>query len=384
MWLASWYPSRVNPFDGDFIQRHARAVSGCCKVQVIYVVKDATRSVTAGREEIVNGNLTEWIIYYQSPQTGIKILDRFLSQRKYNRLYRAATREYIEANGKPDLVNVHIAMKAGLIALWIQKRWGIPFIVSEQWGAYLPEADKRIEDLSFLYRMALERVIRKAAMITVVSHHLGKAIQKHFPGVQYRVIQNVVDTDTFFPLEKMPGDKLQLIHVSNMNYQKNTEAILQALQILNKTHPDFEIDLFGTPNSALVKLISVLGLEDKAFLKGEMPHPQLAKAMQAADALILYSRFETFGCVLIEANACGIPVIVSDLEVFHDLITENMNGIFVKGEDPAELAKKLLEFIEHKNVFNKKEIATITAKKYNFGEIGSQFLHLYNQVLSSR
>ena len=70
----------MDNFDGDFIQRHARAVAGYCSVHVICVIKDVSIS---GKEPVikknVTGNLTEEVIYYNSAKTGLSILDRYLS-----------------------------------------------------------------------------------------------------------------------------------------------------------------------------------------------------------------------------------------------------------------------------------------------------------------
>ncbi|MEP7255115.1 MAG: glycosyltransferase [Ferruginibacter sp.] len=382
LWLTSWYPNRMDNFDGDFIQRHARAVSGFCKVHVIYVVKIKDKLTQPGVEEKLAGNLTEQIIYYKPIQTGIKLLDKFLSQQKYNNLYRKAITTYINTKGKPGCVHVHVALKAGLAALWAKKKWNIPFIVTEHSTVYLPEADERIENFSALYQNWLLQIMKKASLVTVVSDQLGKAIQKYFPFVNYIVLPNVVDTSIFFSVPKQVSNDLQLIHVSNMNYQKNTEAILQAMQLLKQNNVTFKMELFGPANAALHEMIISLGLQNHVTLKGEVLQPELAKAMQRSDVLVLYSRYETFGCVLIEANACGIPVIVSDIEVFHELIQEGNNGIFVQGNDPVALAEKLTSFSMQENSFDKNTIAETTAAKYNFDKVGQQFVDLYNKVSS--
>lgn len=371
----------MDNFDGDFIQRHAKAVAGYCSVHVICVIKDVSIS---GKEPVikknVTGNLTEEVIYYNSAKTGLSILDRYLSQQRYNRLYQKSIKEYIAANGRPQLVHVHVAMKAGPLALWIKRQWNIPFIVSEHWTGYLPDADIKLNDFSPIYLRWLKKALINASAITVVSEYLGKAISKQFPVINYRVIPNVVDTDIFFPADKQPAATTRFIHVSNMTWQKNVEAILQALNILKKGGAQFEMYVFGTVRPKYQQMINELGLEGCVFLKGEVPQPELAKAMQQSDALVLYSRFETFGCVLIEANACGVPVIVSDIEVFHELIEEGRNGIFVKENDPDALAEKLKGFIVQKNTFDKNTITEATATKYNFRRVGQHFIDLYNEL----
>jgi glycosyltransferase involved in cell wall biosynthesis len=381
LWLASWYPNQLSRFDGDFLQRHAKAVSLFCRVHVIYVVKDECRIVTDKykAEETTDSNLTEQIIYYTSFKTRIKILDKYFSQKKYNQLYKRAINRYIANIGKPDLVHVQIAMKAGLAALWIKRKWGIPYIVSEQWTGYLSNADHKISDYPFIYRNWIKHVLTEAFIVSVVSDYLGSAIQNHFQTVEYRVIPNVVDTTIFYPAQNKNSAKTRFIHISNMNYQKNTKAILEALYLL-KNEEAFEIYLFGTHNQQIKNLIKDYALQDHVFIKGEVAQPELADAIRQSDALILYSRFETFGCVIIEANACGIPVIVSDIEVFHELVEDGVNGMFAETEKPKALAQKLKQFILQKNTFDKMAIANAASQKYNFKNVGQQFLDLYKSI----
>ena len=97
--------------------------------------------------------------------------------------------------------------------------------------------------------------------------------------------------------------------------------------------------------------------------------------------MIFFTRYETFGCVIIEANACGLPVIVSDLNVTRENVEENVNGMFVSSEDEDDLSKKVLWYMDNKNTFNKKEIAFYARNKFNYEKISDQFNELYNDVL---
>jgi len=383
LWLASWYPGRLDKFDGDFIQRHARAVALNSDVFVIFVKKDIHLKINSCTTEIITSpNLTEKFIYYNPPKTGFSLFDKYLSYRDYNMHMRNAISDYVKNNGRPGLVHVHIAMKAGINALWAKKKWNIPFIVTEHWTAYLENADQQLSHYSSFFKNGLKQVLKKASAITVVSNYLGKSIQSSFPGIKYSVIPNVVNTDLFYPVQEQDAGKIRFIHISSMNYQKNTEAIILALSLLKDDHP-VELYLYGPVNPSLEALINDIGLQQIAFAQGEVSQEQLSKAIQQSDALILYSRFETFGCVLIEANACGIPVIVSDLQVFHEIIEEGVNGIFAEGENPAALAEKLRQFIAQKDHFNKNEIAAMAAKKYNYKKVGQQFIELYNKTAAT-
>ena len=381
LWLASSYPSKLFPYDGDFVQRHAQAVSLFCDIEVIHVVKDADGMITDDVKEIVNTNkqLTERIIYYRPVKTSIKILDRFLSSLKFKKISRNALKHFVMKNGKPSFVHLHIAIKAGLTALWLKRKFKIPYILTEHWGGYLNEAKPNIKDYNFIYQYYWSKIITQATACTFVS----VVLQKHMTG-KYKiknsfVIPNVVNTDIFYPAQKITSNKISFIHISTLIYQKNPEAILQALCLL-KNECSFEMLLYGPNNPSLESLITQLGLQYHVFIKGEVSQQILSKEIQQSDALILYSRFETFGCVLIEANACGVPVIVSDLEVFHEIIEEGVNGIFAEGENPAALAEKIQQFILQKENFNKADIAATAAEKYNYKKVGQAFIDLYNKV----
>jgi glycosyltransferase involved in cell wall biosynthesis len=73
-------------------------------------------------------------------------------------------------------------------------------------------------------------------------------------------------------------------------------------------------------------------------------------------------------------------VIVSDIKVFHELVTEGVNGIFVEPGNASALAEKLKAFCQQKNNFDNNAIADAASAKYNFKKIGKQFADLYEQM----
>jgi glycosyltransferase involved in cell wall biosynthesis len=109
----------------------------------------------------------------------------------------------------------------------------------------------------------------------------------------------------------------------------------------------------------------------------------LAKFVTNSDALILYSRYESFGCVIIEANACGIPALVSDLPVFYETIKHGINGVFIRSDDPKSLAASIKDFMDRKYVFDRIAIAENTASKYSYQVVGKQFREWYQNVIVS-
>src|SRR4051794_31782189 len=115
LWLASWYPNRTDPFNGDFVERHARAVSLYAKLTILVVVKDA--AVPAGKVEVVRsveGNCSVYRAYYGRSRFG-GIVEKFISSIRYYTVQKSIYRQIAAQEGQPALVHVHVAMKAGML-----------------------------------------------------------------------------------------------------------------------------------------------------------------------------------------------------------------------------------------------------------------------------
>ena len=383
LWLTSWYPNRISPFDGDFIQRHALAVASCIPLTVIYVAQYG-ESVPVNKGEIVitnNGNLKEIVIFFSFKRTGIKIIDKMIYNWKYYSAYKKYIRQHFAGNGLPDMIHVHVPMKAGTIAQWIKSKWHIPYIVSEHSATYVPGPPDSFKNRSLYYRKRVASVFRKASAVTSVSQHDGYLIKKIFSLKEVNVIRNVVDTDHFYYEGNSKNDPFSFIHVSAMNYQKNIEGIIAAFDVLAKQRKDWRLQLIGNDSNDIKKMITAAGIQDKVLLPGEISNAAVAQQMQRSNALVMFSRYENFPCVIIEALCCGLPVIASRVAGIPEAVNDS-NGILVDNGNVQQLAEALAAIMEVYERFNRKEIAAHAASQYNYGLIARQFISLYKTVLT--
>lgn len=382
LWLVSWYPNKLSPYNGDFIKRHAEAVSLYEDIQVIYVVRDLTGAITKNIliEESTKGGFAEKVIYYHSPTTGVSLLDKYLSERKYRKLYKEAIKKYLTQSGNPVLTHVHVGMKSGAIANWLKEYNQIPYVVSEHWSGFFDDADDKITDQPFYIQTAWKKVVANSSGYSAVSKSLANALKKHFYLDEVNIIPNVVNTSIFYPADRNM-QAIRFIHISGLEELKNVTEIIAAFAIFLKSYPSAILDIIGPDNISLKQLVQSEGLEKSILFHKEVPQQQLVEFVQQSTALILYSKYETFGCVIIEANACGIPVIVSDIPVFHETVTEGINGLFAAPKNPPALANKMMKIINNRSSFNNISIAEITASKYNYETVGKQFSDWYSEIL---
>jgi glycosyltransferase involved in cell wall biosynthesis len=382
LWLPNWYPNQLDPYNGDFIQRHARATALYCKVDVICIVRDKEGKVTRSvkTEKNVSGNLNETIIYYYSNSFLPGIADRILSGLKYMRIYKKSIREYINQNGKPRCAHVHIADKNGLIAIWLKRTLQIPYLVSEQWTLFLQEAIPQFHSQSLWFRRMWKRVITNASGISVVSDYLGKALVSAGAPDNYKVIPNVVDHQIFYPAGDGPQNVSGFIHISLLNYQKNFIAILKAFELVKMAGHAFHLSVYGPVSKTLQEKVKQADLSKEVQFHGEVAQTILADRLRNSIALIQYSRYETFGCVIIEAHASGIPVIASEIPVHHETIVEGQNGVFVESENAKALADTIITFLKNRPPFSPKEISERTKKLYGYDKVGKTFYEWYQSL----
>ena len=381
LWLASWYPTRVDAFNGDFIERHAIAVSRFVKLTVLVVVKDEMLSDQQVEvEQTESENLTVYKVYYGPSRMGGAI-EKILSLRKYLQLQKRFYRQILKESGKPDLVHVQVAMKAGILARWLKKRAAIPFLVTEHWSGYNPESQSNIYEANWLFRQLNKKILQDADLVIPVSDALGKMINQYFVEVPYKAVPNVVNTGIFFYKGELgAGKKIRFIHPSSMNYPKNPEGILTACRIVKEKGYDFEMLMIGSQEERLISLVNQLGLKEQVNLDPPVPYGQVAKEMQSSSALILFSRYENLPCVILEALCCGLPVISSRVGGVAEVIDDN-NGILVNSDSVEELSEAMINIIENYHKYDRSSIATNAMELYNFDTIGNTYLDIYSQQL---
>jgi glycosyltransferase involved in cell wall biosynthesis len=378
LWLASWYPSRVSPFNGDFIQRHARAASLYAGIDVLHVVEDRSES---SRESVTtnqssDGNLTETVICFRT--NGLPgVLHKLYSNWQYRRIFKKAIRDYIHAHGKPVAIHVHVAMKAGMLALWAKRKYGIPFFVTEHWGIYNDIVHDHYATRSKFFRFFTQKIMEGASGLSSVSAYVGEGINRLVVPKSFTVIRNTVDTRLFFYMPVTPH-RFRFIHVSNMIYLKNPEGILRAFQALLQTGVEAELLMVGDTDPQIRDYAESLHFpETTVRFLGEIPYEAVAKEMQAAHALLLFSNIENSPCVIGEALCCGLPVIVTRTGGIPELVNET-NSILIAPGDEAALTRAMATMVQEPGLFRREQIALAAKDIFSYAIIGKELVSLVN------
>jgi len=374
IWLVSWYPNKTDPFDGDFIQRHARAAALYHDIHVLFIKQSEAQEEVEKNWKGAN-NLSEQIIYLPKRKG---LFSKWQNYRQWKKFYTTQV-DLLVKRFQPDIIHVHVPWKVGLIALWARKKYKIPFLVTEHWGIYNDVATDNIHTRSFLFRNYLKKIYKQAASFLSVSNFLGEGVNKFVIEKPFQVIPNVVDTDLFF-LKENNNSKFRFIHVSNMVPLKNVEGLLKAAKILAETNKNFELMMIGNQDDFYKQWADKLGLNEFVSFAGEISYTGVAVEMQRSNAFILFSNIENAPCVISEALCCGLPVIATGVGGIPELVN-NENAILIQPGNVKTLANAMATLIKDYQQFDRKRISQQASERFNFPSVGKMFDEVYSNLI---
>ena len=192
----------------------------------------------------------------------------------------------------------------------------------------------------------------------------------------------VVNTDVFKYREKERSNTFSFIHISSLTNQKNPEGMLEAFSLVKKKRSDFVLKIIGPAKGKFKNMIKDLSLDKEVVFMGEIPYADVAKEISNSDAMVHFTRYETFGCVIAESLCCGVPVIVSNLDVTRELVTDRVSGLLVTESQVQDLADKIIYFMETGFQINSRQVAEESEQTFNYQRVGKMFDDMYNSVAS--
>lgn len=248
-------------------------------------------------------------------------------------------------------------------------------------GVYTYSDKRIIRLLMFLYDLIAGPVLRYVCWMAVCK--TNKASQ-YLQGKGYkkvRVIPIGVNTSIFYP-EKIEGSETyELLTVGNFIPLKNYNLLMEVFRLLNNLNDKVRLTIIGTgpEESKIINYLKQYSLMDKVKLLKNVPNSQIREYYSEADLFMLFSKIEIFGMVILEAMACGCPVVSTPAPGALDVISNNVNGFIVKDKNPDEIARLINSILCNRNqLMNIRENAINTVnEKYSWPIIAKQYHDLY-------
>ena len=243
-----------------------------------------------------------------------------------------------------EVAIVFFSMPCGPIGLLGRWLCGVPYIISLR-GGDVPGAEPA---LNFLHRLMspIRRAVLKNSIANVANSEGLRKMAETADPFPVRVISNGVDTEFFIPAHSKPvrdESILRILFVGRFREQKNLPFLLRQVAQLPTT--TFELHLVGDgPEKQRLKgLARELGVASAITWHGWLPPAELPHVYQSADCLVNSSLYEGMSNVVLEAMACGLPVIASKVPGNEELVLDGDTGFLFDLREPAALVSALTQ-----------------------------------------
>lgn len=353
--VSSWYPTAIQPFLGNFVERHASLLATNYKVTVLTIESGALkkRKITTQR----SGNLTVVRAIYKD---GGKIRTRLRKE--------MAFKSGLNSIENADLVIGHIALPLGWAILKAAKHFNCPLFYVEHGSYFRPD---KLKSLSLYQRQILRKLSRVAVERIAVSERLKTDMGK-FLSQEITVIGNHIDVDLFKPTVKNSEPKKQFLHISTLDVNtKNPKGIIDACALLAAETSNFNLTIISDEDpTEIAKYASECGVDAFVSFLGPFSWKEIASFYSTADAFVLFSDYETFSIVLAEAYSTGTPVITTPVGIAPE--TSDSTTIVVQKGDTTALKDAMLAIINNTHSFDS-EALTAVGTNYSGEKILSQW-----------
>lgn len=245
-----------------------------------------------------------------------------------------------------DTVHAHYASGYGTVLSFIPHGKKILSV----WGADVYEFPFR----SWIHKFILGRNLKSADVVLSTSHSMAEHTRRHFPFVDKApVVPFGVDTERFRPsgrasrLTPESHSPIQIGLCKALEAKYGVDILIRAFALVRKNFHDRPIELKivgrGSQRAALEEEVNALGIGGEVTFLGPIPNHQVPAFLDSLDIFCCLSveDSESFGVAVVEAMAMGLPVVVSDVSGFAEVVVNGESGLIVSRRNAHEAASAL-------------------------------------------
>jgi colanic acid/amylovoran biosynthesis glycosyltransferase len=252
---------------------------------------------------------------------------------------------------KLSLIHGHFGPD-GIYAMRLAEKLNIPFVVTFYgYDITVSRKEMWLSGSPSIYQFLLneEELKQKASVFIAFSSFLRqKLIEKGYPEEKIIQLHSGIDIEKFSPANK-PADERYIFCVGRHTQKKGIDTLLKAFARIAKKHPKISLLQVGTGTMTvkLQALATELGINNQVRFLGAQPYEVIQKLMRDAEIFALPSQTayngdsEGLPLVILEAAACGIPIVSTWHSAIPDAVSDGKTGFLVAEKDDKSLAEKL-------------------------------------------
>ena len=356
--FSSTFPSAVQPIHGVFVKERVRSVAGLPDREVrvvspvpyfppIRVFKRWYPLSQIPREEVVDGLEVVRPRYFLLPKVG-----RYFHPASMARAaYRSVSR--LDREFGFDLIDAHFVYPDGVAAARLAARLGKPLVLTGRGEDIL-----RFPQLPVLGRQ-IRGALAQATSLVALSDEIAEAMRAcGAPAEKIHVIPNGVDCEKFRPLDRsearrrlgLPEDRPVVLSVGYRLERKGFHVLVDAVAEIRRRHPDVLVVIVGGQarwgqdySSVIEERIRVNGVSEHVRLIGPRPPEELPWWYGAADLFALLTNREGSPNVVLEALACGLPVVATPIGGIPEVLSDERLGLLLGERSAGAAASAVIE-----------------------------------------
>ena len=240
----------------------------------------------------------------------------------------------------PDLVHAHYASSYGVLAYLSKFR---PYIVSA-WGSDIYDFPQK----SFINKLLLKRVLLSANEVCSTSIAMSNVIKSNFKNINVSIVPFGIDCDFFVP-NKIPKEKFVVGTIKSIEEHNGIDCIIEAAYDVVFNHRkkiEFLIVGGGSLEYKMKEKVEKYNLKNSFNFAGHVPHKNVKDYYHKLSIFIAVSTRESFGVSILEAAACEIPSITSNVGGLKEVNKNNETGIVINANDPRNLAESIVRLYD--------------------------------------
>ena len=281
-----------------------------------------------------------------------------------------------------DVCHVHFIFPTGPIALWIKKRFGIPYVITAHGSDVEGHNGKTIMKMMHrILRPAWRRIVREAYAATAPSKHLLRLMDHAYHTERYIMIPNGIDIKKYDSTGRQKVKRILVM--GRLQEFKNVQIILKAIAgIPEKLWDGWHVDILGDGpyRKELEQMVCKFGIGTRVSFKGWIDNgtPEQIKYLQTAAVYVTASHFENCPMSVLEAVAAGCYPLISDIEGHRQFFKNGSDVYFFQMDDVEGLKRKIENVLSLDPDIINPEVVDLS--NYDIKRVTEKYLTLFKRA----
>lgn len=381
--IPSWYATPKNPLRGSFFREQALALHRAGH-RVGLLVPPSKLRTWNGLDEVRRGwrmnqtitvaddagmptyRLWWWgwmgtLLPEQRGATMIRLFDRYVSEQ-----------------GRPDVIHAHSLLYGGFGAAHIRRARGVPVVLTENSSSFV----RRLIFPDQRWRAAF--TLRNIDVALAVNAAQAAAMRSYAPEVEVDLIQNSTNVEFFTPGPPPPASPFTFAIIAGLNPNKGVDILLRAFSLVFRGEAvQLKIVGDGAQRGALEQLTQELDLQQQVTFLGSIPREGVRDVLRQVHCVVSASYFDMMPFNLIEALACGKPIVATRSDGAQVLVNAS-NGILVPTGDVPAMAAALHQMRDTYAHYNSAAIREACVARYSDQALLERLEQIYTGLLTGK